>query len=56
MPKEFGLEGWRKTRKYVMQGESRVEGDKLTEVTKGGGRVANTANRKVFVCLFCKMG
>ena len=51
MPKEFGLEGWRKTRKYVMQGESRVEGDKLTEVTKGG-QVANTANRKVFVCLF----
>ena len=36
MPKEFGLEGWRKTRKYVMQGESRVGGDKLTEVTEGG--------------------
>ena len=51
MPKEFGLEGWRKPREYVMQGESRVE-DKLTEVTEWG--VANTANRKV--CLFCKMG
>ena len=55
MPKEFGLEGWRKTTKYVMQGGSRVGGDKLTEVTEGG-RVANTANSKEFVCLFCKMG
>ena len=54
MPKEFGLEGWRKTTKYVMQGESRVGGDKLTEVTEV--RVANTANSKEFVCLFCKMG
>lgn len=35
MPKEFGLEGWRKTREYIMQGESRV-GEKFTEGAEWG--------------------
>ena len=47
MPKEFGLEGWRKTREYIMQGESRVEGEKFKEGAEWRGvGVANTANRK----------
>ena len=58
MPKEFGLEGWRKTRDYIMQGESRVKGEKFKfkEGAEWGGWGAQTQltgkTVNLFVCLF----